>query len=779
MKPGRRTGALLSLLITIGAPLAFCTAPLAHAAITPAETAGERWTLNMRDVDIRDFIEQISSIGGQTFVVDPRVKGQVTVVAQAPLSLAEVYQLFLSVMSTHGFAVLPQGAQTSIVPNTEARTEAGSGGNLETRVLQIQHGSANELVALIRPLVASYGHLAAVSSANSLIVSDRPANIARIEEVLRQLDSRHQSDYTLYDLQHIWVRDAAQVLGDSLKRGQADAGSTQIIADHRANRLILLGSEQARARLLQLVQSLDTPSSRSSNTRVIRLRYGDAKNLANTLGELAERMAEPDPSGSTRSRQVMIRADESLNALVLLAEPDMLGELEELVRQLDVPRAQVLVEAAIIEISGDVSDALGVQWAIDGRNGGLGGVNFTNTGLSVGTLLGALSSDDPSLLGSALPSGAIIGVGNNNFGALVTALSATGKSNLLSTGKSNLLSTPTLLTLDNQPAEILVGQNVPFQTGSYTTTGDGANNPFTTIEREDIGVSLKITPHVNDGSTLRLVIEQEISTLVNAPAGIQLSDVITNKRSIKSTILADDGQVIVLGGLIQDDVTQSTSKVPLLGDIPLLGRLFRSTRDSRVKRNLMVFLRPSVTRDGAGLSNISLGKYQEMHGLSHREAFSGSPLPENPHKLFDRSETLTEVDLRPESVLGTAPKAPAQTTQTTQTTVILPPAAPVRARAAVEAEAKPVSPAKPAPPTSSTSSTSHTIQLVAGSNLQWMQTLLKRHPQLPLRMLESQRDGEPWYAITYGDYPSMELARQALDAIPPELPKKGAFILSR
>ena len=749
MKPGRPTRTLLlSMLIAVSGPAALGVPTAAFASLTPAPSSEERWTLNMRDVDIRDFIEQVSSIGGQTFVVDPRVKGQVTVIAQAPLSLAEVYQLFLSVMATHGFAVLPQGAQTAIVPNAEARAEAGSGGNLETRVLQVQHGSASELVALIRPLVAGYGHLAAVPSANSLIVSDRPENIARIEDVLRQLDGGHQRDYSIYDLRHIWVRDAAQVLDDSLKRGQADAGATQVIADHRANRLILLGPPQARARLLQLVQTLDTPSSRSSNTRVIRLRHGDAKNLAGTLGELAESMGKPDASGNVQARQVVIRADESLNALVILAEPDLLGALEDLVRQLDVPRAQVLVEAAIIEMSGDVSDALGVQWAIDGRNGGLGGVNFSNTGLSIGTLLGALASDDPSQLAGALPNGAIVGVGNDNFGALITALSATGK--------SNLLSTPTLLTLDNQPAEILVGQNVPFQTGSYTTTSDGASNPFTTIEREDIGVSLKITPHINDGSTLRLVIEQEISTLVNAPSGIQVADVITNKRSIKSTILADDGQVIVLGGLIQDDVTQSMSKVPLLGDIPLLGRLFRSNRDSRVKRNLMVFLRPSVTRDGAALSNLSLGKYQEMHGLSRSEAFSGSNLPDDPHRLFDRSATPTTVDLRPQP--AAAPQA-----------VVVPPqpapqpATPTPAPIAAEVAAEPT----------------HTIQLVAGRNAERMRALIERHPEQPLRLLEGQRQGGPWYSLTWGDFPSKAIARQALDAIPPELPQKGAFIVAR
>ncbi|AHA16908.1 TPA: GspD family T2SS secretin variant XcpQ [Pseudomonas aeruginosa] len=617
-------------------------------AFVPAGNQQEaHWTINLKDADIREFIDQISEITGETFVVDPRVKGQVSVVSKAQLSLSEVYQLFLSVMSTHGFTVVAQGDQARIVPNAEAKTEAGGGQSapdrLETRVIQVQQSPVSELIPLIRPLVPQYGHLAAVPSANALIISDRSANIARIEDVIRQLDQKGSHDYSVINLRYGWVMDAAEVLNNAMSRGQAKgAAGAQVIADARTNRLIILGPPQARAKLVQLAQSLDTPTARSANTRVIRLRHNDAKTLAETLGQISEGMKNNggqggEQTGGGRPSNILIRADESTNALILLADPDTVNALEDIVRQLDVPRAQVLVEAAIVEISGDIQDAVGVQWAIN--KGGMGGTrtNFGNTGLSIGTLLQALKDDKPPVL----PDGAIVGIGSSSFGALVTALSANSK--------SNLLSTPSLLTLDNQKAEILVGQNVPFNTGSYTTNSEGSSNPFTTVERKDIGVNLKVTPHINDGAALRLEIEQEISSIAPSVQQVSNTDIITNKRSIKSTILAENGQVIVLGGLIQDDVVQAESKVPLLGDIPWLGKLFRSTKDTHTKRNLMVFLRPTVVLDGAGLAAISGKKYSDIRVLDGRRSPEGrgSILPSSAGQLFD-GQTVDLRDLKAE-----------------------------------------------------------------------------------------------------------------------------------
>ncbi|MDP3977695.1 MAG: type II secretion system secretin GspD [Pseudomonas sp.] len=636
----RLTFALLAVGMTLG-PL-----PL-HAAIDPvapsANQQEESWTINLKGADIREFIEQIAQITGETFVVDPRVKGQVSVVSSTPLTLSEVYQLFLSVMTTHGFSVITRGEQSRIVPNAEAKADAGQGpaapDRLETRLIQVQHSSATELIPLIRPLVPQYGHLAAVTSANAIIISDRSANIARIEDLLRQLDQTGDRDYSVLDLQHAWVMDAAELLNNTLERGQAKGSAgVRVIADARTNRLIILGPPAARAKLVKLAQSLDSPTSRSANTRVIRLRHNDAKALAETLGEISEGLkTQSDGESASKPQNILIRADESLNALVLLADPEMVATLEDIVRQLDVPRAQVMVEAAIVEVSGDISDALGVQWAVDARGstGGLGGVNFGNTGLSVGSVLNAIQEDT---LPGNLPDGAIIGLGSDSFGVLITALSANTK--------SNLLSTPSLLTLDHQKAEILVGQNVPFQTGSFTTSASGADNPFTTIERQDIGVTLKVTPHINEGASLRLEIEQEISSIAPTTQGVNAVDLITNKRSIKSTILAEDGQVIVLGGLIQDDVTQTDSKVPLLGDIPLIGRLFRSTKDTRIKRNLMVFLRPTVIRDAAGLAALSGKKYSDIRVLGDvRSDYRPGILPKDSSKLFDR-DSMPAIDVR-------------------------------------------------------------------------------------------------------------------------------------
>lgn len=738
----------LRLALPFIAILASTALSLANAA-EPGST--DSWTINMKDADIRDFIEQISSISNQTFVIDPRVKGQVTVIAQEPMALAEVYKLFLSVMTTHGYAVMPDGNQLSVIPSNEARAAAGAQGNMETRVIQVQHGAANDLIPLIRPLVANYGHLAAVSSSNSLIISDTPANISRIGDIIRQLDSSNQDDFSVYELRHAWVHDMSEVINRSLKNNQG--GGAQVIADTRANRLLLLGPHEARARLLKLAQSLDTPSSRSANTRVIRLRYGDAKEMASTLGDFGENLQQSE-GASAAPLKLMIRPDESLNAIVIMAEADTVSMFEDLVRQLDVPRAQVLVEAAIVEMSGDISEALGVQWAIDGRSGtaGLGGVNFSDTGLSVGTLLGAIASGEDDALAAGLPNGAILGIGNDKFGALVTALSANSK--------SNLLSTPTLLTLDNQTAEILVGQNVPFQTGSYTTDAAGSSNPFTTIERKDIGVTLKVTPHINEGATLRLVIEQEISSIAPSTGlNAQAVDLVTNKRSIKSTVLADDGQVIVLGGLIQDDVTSTESKVPLLGDIPGLGRLFRSTRDVRQKRNLMVFLRPSVARDGVGLANLSLGKYRDLRLLGN--AGGHDNLPENANQLFNPGSTEPSVDLRQE-----APKSFA-----------------VPSATLIE-KPKPVDPNTLGDglggdtPNRLTSAPEHfTIELIEGSNPDFMQALLERNTDLPLRLHENQQDGGGHYAVRYGRYPNRELAEQALAALPQQLPRRRAVVI--
>jgi general secretion pathway protein D len=622
------------LLVSLAALPSFAAA----SSATAKEATPRQWTINMKDTDVRDFIGAVANITGDTLVVDPRIAGEVSVTTQEPMTLPEVRRLFLSVMTVHGFAVIEEDHQTRVVLNDEAHAlpngRSSGPDAIETRVLTVQYGNAGDLLPLLRPLVPPNAHLAAIPTSNSLIISDRRGNIERIQRLLRQLDAPRLHEHSSYDVQHASIESLQKLLQAATGLGSANA-SLKVLADTRINRLLFFGPEQGRQRLLDLARSLDISAPRSTTTRVIRLQHGDAKQIAQTLGAIGDSM-QKEGEAKSGITATLIRADESLNAVVLHARPEMLQVLADIVQQLDIPRSQVLVEAAIVEISGDIEDALGVQWAIDGgsRSSGVGGVNHNDAGLSIGTLLSALATGNAP---TSLPSGAILGIGNSSFGALVTALS--------SNSRNNLLSTPTLLTLDHEPAEILVGQNVPFQTGSYATTGDGTSNPFTTIQRQDIGVTLKVTPHINDGGTLRLEIEQEISSLAATPSGISVADVITNKRSIKSTILANDGQVIVLGGLIQDDVTHTRSGVPGLSSIPGVGRLFSSTRDSRVKRNLMVFLRPTVILGQTTASQASQQKYLDLRGAPTGKGKHATPLPSSAEQLFNRQPTESVRDL--------------------------------------------------------------------------------------------------------------------------------------
>lgn len=335
----------------------------------------------------------------------------------------------------------------------------------------------------------------------------------------------------------------------------------------------------------------------------------------------------------------MIKADESQNALVLIAEPAQVRTIESIVRQLDQPRAQVLIHAAIVEISGDIAEAVGVQWGLN-TGDAKGFINFPGTDIPI---VGGLTFDEKK----SAPEGALLRLGSDRFGALISALA--------SNTRSNLLSTPSLLTLDNQEAEIIVGQNVPFKTGSYATNSSGADNPFTTVERKDVGISLKIKPYINEGSTLRLEVEQEVSDIAPSVSGIDSSDLITNKRALKSTILADDGEIIVIGGLIRDSVRTQKSGVPLLRDIPYLGALFRWNRDTQTKSNLMVFLRPTIVRSKEDLVEVSRQRYNALHDLSQSGARGNNSLllPADARQLFEPGSDAPLFDLR-----KPAPSAP-------------------------------------------------------------------------------------------------------------------------
>ncbi|AZD10470.1 General secretion pathway protein D [Pseudomonas chlororaphis] len=627
MKLSRIAGAVLSLGLLLSA--------LPSSA---ALTTQRLWTLNMKDAELRDLASEVGEITGKTLVVDARLQGKVSVQSSNALDKDGIYSLFLSVLRSQGFVALDQGDRVLIVPAVEAKTKSSeqSGDEFVTRVLDLRNANAAEISGVVRPLVSDDAYVAPSASSNALVVSDSASNVERIRQVVSELDQAGNRSFSTVALKHAWASDVARTLNESISQTGNGPSDAKAVGDARSNRVILAGSAQARQRMADLVKAIDVPSNANDSARVVRLHHSDAKKLSKLLDGIGKRLEDGNRGGGEGKgggNSILVSADESQNALVLMADPAQLSMLDKVITQLDQPRAQVLVEAAIVEVSGDINEALGVQWAARAGNVA-GGTNFSGTGLSIGTLLS--SGKDKNI---TLPDGAIIGIGTSNFGALVTALS--------SDSKNNLLSTPSLLTLDNEAAEILVGQNVPFQTGSYTTDTAGASNPFTTVERQDVGVTLKVTPHINEGNTLRLKVEQESSELASAPPGITTSDVITNKRSVKSTILADDGQIIVLGGLIKDNVKTQVSKVPVLGSIPLLGRLFTSTKDVTEKTNLMVFLRPTLVRGSADAVNVSQRKYDDLRKLrANGDSRSGLALPADSRQLFDAAPQDGTLDMR-------------------------------------------------------------------------------------------------------------------------------------
>jgi general secretion pathway protein D len=572
----------------------------------------ETWRLNLKDADIRAFVSQVADITGYSFVVDPRVKGKVTVLSSAPMNKDEIYDLFLAVLQVHGFTAIPGEEVIKVVQQVDAKQSAESlerfaevpSEQLITRVIPVENGNALEMVPILRPLVAKYGHLAGVAGANALIISDHASNIRRIADIVRELDSPPDYQVEVIQLQEAWVGDMVELirelapdeLGEGGNRGAGRDYS--VTADERSNRLILRGDETFRQKMRNLITKLDQPSATGGTTKVFRLKHADAENLTELLkGVMGEVVAEASgggagggsASGGAAGNGFAVFADAGLNALVVRGEPSIIEEADKIISALDIRRAQVMIEAAIVEISDELGQDLGVQVAVgdeSGKSTPVAGTNFGNVGRSLGDVLGAILSE--TVL-APVQGGITVGAGQRNengvsWGVLLQALSTSAA--------ANLLSTPSIITLDNEEAEIVVGQNVPFKTGESTVTGDGTTNPFTTIERRDIGLTLKVTPTISADGLVRLVVSQSTENIADSIESA--SDIITNKREIKTTVLADDGETIVLGGLTTDDLQVNKSKVPLLGDIPFLGRLFSSESERRVKRNLLVFLRPKI-----------------------------------------------------------------------------------------------------------------------------------------------------------------------------------------
>lgn len=597
--------------------LVFATVPLFGYA------EEQTWRINVKNADLNEFVMQVAGITGKTFVVDPRIKGNVTVVSSTPMNQEAVYELFLSVLRVHNWTAVPSGGVIRIQQNATAKqspgaeSEAGSIApeELMTRVVSAQNVKSDELVKILRPLIPQYGHIAAVAEPNVVIISDHADNMARLVRLVQQVDVADDFQVVVAPMKHAWVGTVVALLEkiapSQLAEGSSGPQRVQLIANERNNSLVVRGKPRPVAEILKLVEQLDLPSTATGATQVIYLRHGDASKLAPMLEEM---ISGQKTDGEDSRGPTTIRADESLNAIVVRGEPAIMAEVREILDKLDVRRTQVLIEAAIVEISIDDKTQIGVEMA--GVDGGDGSVPFINTTLDgvVSSLINNIVGDNGAIdvlpaLGSATsPTLAVarIDADDFSFAAVVRALATNTN--------ANLLSTPSILTLDNQEAKIVVGNEVPFRTGTYSTTGDGTNNPFTTIQRQDVGLQLTVTPHVHDGTAVRLEVAQEITGIVpEAPIGSDgFSDVVTSKRTIETTVLAEDRQTIVLGGLIQDDINDTVKKVPLLGSIPALGRLFRSDSNTRVKRNLLVFLRPTVVRNEEQATSLTETKYKDV-----------------------------------------------------------------------------------------------------------------------------------------------------------------------
>lgn len=649
------------------------TLTLTSALIAPMPAYAQTWTINLQDADIKAFIHEVASITKRNFIIDPRINGTVTVVSNRPLSESELYQLFLSVMQVNGVAAVDTGLTTKLVPDAVAQqmgTRVDVAGKLTgemptTRIFYMSRANANDVMAAVRPLMSASAHAAVVASSNALVLADTADHLNEITKLIQQLDSPASETMQVVALRHV---DAARMMDLLNALSGASGGSTaateqgavsasassalKLVADSAADRIIIRGNPVAVAHMVQMIEALDTvPSKRLSGMRVFRLKYASAAHLASVLdGLLANRSlttsapaAKVDaaslgkataansanhattnspPTGSgndgTRAmRPFSIIADETQNTLIVNASPELMPEIESAIYELDTRRAQVLIQAAIVEISGDDAKQLGVQWALGNANSGYGVVNFNNAGVSVATLATAALSGSSLGASSAAKAiaGALLGVGESRvdsrgnrqfYGAILQALSTTTS--------ANLLSMPSILTLDNEKASILVGQNVPFVTGSYTTASDASTNPFQTIERKDVGIHLNVVPHIGENGTVRLEISQEVSSVVPSSVG-NATGIVTNKSLINTTILADDGQTIALGGLMRDNTLKSQQRVPGLGKLPVVGRLFRSDESSNEKSNLIIFLQPTILRDGGAVAGMTEYQHNQIRTM--------------------------------------------------------------------------------------------------------------------------------------------------------------------
>jgi len=582
-------------------------------------------TMNFKNADIRAFIDFVAGFSGKNFLVDNRVKGKITIVSPTAVSEEDAYNVFLSVLEVNGYATVPAGAVIKIIPRAESKQKAvavhsghsNSDDRMVTQVLRLKYADSQQLVALIRPLISPNSNLVSYARGNMILLTDSSSNIQRIQKILRLLDRKDAIGVKIFTLQHA----SADKISTTLSKLYPP--TVKSIAQQPGNMLIVVAAPQMIHEVADVVEKLDVPPEVDSDRlQVSYLKYAKAKNVADVLTKLMSTQGKGAVGKSLFSGDVKIVADEATNALLITADHSDLEAVKNIVNKLDVRRRQVLIEALIVEVSGNSIQRFGVEWmATTGI--GTGVQNFSN----MKTIGGALSANaiaaNPVSTSAALtavaPGGVTLGVVNKalSIGALVHAME--------SDNDANVLSTPNLLTLDNEEAEIIVGQNVPFITGSNSSTGTANPNPFQTIERKDIGLTLRVKPQISAGDSVRLDIYQEISS-IDTKAGVQGSDLITTKRSIKTVVLADDGQMIVLGGLMREDATAKVQRVPCLGSVPLLGEPFKFSENSKTKTNLMVFLKPHIIKSSNYLEELTNRKYNNIKALYEHSVDGGTIL---------------------------------------------------------------------------------------------------------------------------------------------------------
>jgi general secretion pathway protein D len=604
-----------------------------------AVLAEERVTINFKDTDIREVAEMVSKVTGRNFLIDPRVKGKVTVISAAPIDGEQLYSTFLTILKTHGFIAVDQGNLVQILPASGEREHATfsesvrsdiSNDVVEVQVIPVKHVPAVQMVPILRPLVEKEGHLAAHANSNSLIVAASRRTINKIHDMLETLDQAVESQIDTIKLHHADATEIVKTLQTLVTAGTAAGGKgagrqgrSKLVADTRTNSILVSGNKGFREKIAPIVRRLDSQVKDTRNIHVVRLRFANAAELAPIIEKLASERNAPAAAvkgkpGSANSQLTSVQADEQTNSLIITARPDRMRDLRSIIRKLDVRRSQVLVEVIIAELFRVKDAELGIQWlgvnndlldatggiiGDDGVNGGDDSQFKQFSQLGVGSIAGLISGGDYSFL------------------ALLSALD--------NDSDVNILSTPSLLTMDNEEAEITVGQEVPFVTGSYTGVGNSTlpSNPFQTVERKNVGLTLKITPQINEGDAVKLTIDQEISNInQQQTANLGRGEIITNQRTIKTSVIVNNKSILVLGGLIDEVVTETEQRIPFLGDIPILGEAFTHRGTNKSKRNLMLFIQPTILRNNTQNLQATGKRYRDMREAQLDKYQKGVPL---------------------------------------------------------------------------------------------------------------------------------------------------------